>query len=76
MGDQVSAWRRQSNGLPQGSVLSPTLFNLYIDDLPETESRKFIYADDICCALQAKSFADLEKGLNSDMARLSEFCDK
>jgi len=76
MGDQVSAWRGQSNGLPQGSILSPTLFNLYIDDLPGTESRKFIYTDDICCALQARSFVDLEKGLNPDMAKLSEFWDK
>jgi len=59
MGDQVSAWHRQSNGLPQDSMWSPTLFNLYIDDLPGTESRKFIYADDIYCALQARSFADL-----------------
>jgi len=47
-----------------------------MDDLPGSESRKFIYADNICCAVQAQSFADLEKGLNSDMARLSEFCDK
>jgi len=52
--------------------LTCNLFN----DLRGTESRKFIYADDICCALQARSFVDLEKGLNPDMAKLSEFCDK
>ena len=32
IGDKVSSWRRQKNGLPQGSVLAPTLFNLHTKD--------------------------------------------
>jgi len=44
MGDDVSSWRRQANGLPQGTVLAPTLFNLYASDLPVTRSHRFIYA--------------------------------
>ena len=74
MGNDVSAWRNQVNGLPQGSVLAPTLFNLYTNDLPVTKSRRFIYADDICFGTQAQSFAELECSLSSDMARMADYC--
>ena len=74
MGNDVSAWRNQVNGLPQGSVLAPTLFNLYTTDLPVTISRRFIYADDICFGTQAQTFAELECNLSSDMARMAEYC--
>jgi len=74
MGNDISAWRSQRNGLPQGSVLAPILFNLYSDDLPVTRGRKFIYADDICLAIQGQFFSELECSLLSDMARMSHFC--
>ena len=38
--------KRLNNGLPQGSVIAPPYFNLYISDMPDTFSRKFGYADD------------------------------
>ena len=44
---QVSRLRRLRNGVPQGSTLSPTLFNIYISDIPQTTSMQYGYADDL-----------------------------
>ena len=44
---QRSRLRRLKNGAPQGSVLAPLRFNIYISDLPTTISRKYAYADDL-----------------------------
>jgi len=39
-----------------------------------TRGRKFIYADDMCLAIQGQYFRKLECSLSSDMARMSHFC--
>jgi len=73
MGDRCSAWRTQLNGLPQGSVLSPCLFNLYINDMPDTRSRRFVYADDVALGAQGRSFEEVEEILNADVELLAEY---
>ena len=52
---QQSRLRRLKNSVPQGSVLSPLLFNIYIHNLPDTMSRKYGYADDLAIILRLAS---------------------
>jgi hypothetical protein len=72
-GAKSSRWRSLNNGLPQGSVLAPILFNLYMSDIPITVSKKFQYADDIALTFQANSFAECETTLEADLDKLNEF---
>lgn len=69
--DKISRKRILNDGLPQGSVLSSVLYCLYTSNIPNTHSRKFIYADDIAIGAQAKKFEEIEKALRSDLQRMS-----
>jgi len=73
LGASQSSTKQLNNGLPQGSVLAPTLFNLYISDLPSTISRKFAYADDITVATQHEKFENNETILNQDLEKLRKY---
>ena len=47
---------------------------LYTNDLPNVLCRKFVYADDICCAIQAETFSEVECTLTADLAQLTKYC--
>ena len=68
-----SRLRRLKNGVPQGSVLAPLLFNIYTYDLPSMISRKFAYADDLALLHFSGNWKDLEGTLSQDMSTLSAY---
>ena len=68
-----SRLRRLKNGVPQGSVLAPLLFNIYTYNLPSMISRKFAYADDLALLHSSGNWKDLEGTLSQDISTLSAY---
>ncbi|CAM4382079.1 unnamed protein product [Lepidochelys olivacea] len=70
---KFSEWRGVTSGVPQGSVLGPILFNLFINDLEKgVNSEVAKFADDIKLLKIVKTKADCEE-LQKDLTKLSNW---
>jgi len=75
VGSSVSEPKDVKCGVPQGSVLGPLLFSVYINDLPRVVvwCIMIMYADDVVLYRSGKSRKEVEEALQLDIDKISEW---
>ena len=75
IGNTLSDERKIIHGVPQGSVLGPILFLLYINDIQNSSNilKFYLFADDTSTIYSHNNLKEIEKIYNEELIKISEW---
>ena len=77
LGNTLSAGKEVKYGVPQGAILGPLLFLVFINDLPDSVSKcnTLLFADDTTLYVGSRHACNIQSALNADLVAVKKWFD-